>query len=89
MIPPFALQVLLENAIKHNEFSDANPLKVEIVMNGQYLKVKNNIKPKLYSVNSTGIGLKNLSTRYRLLCQRDIVIENELEIYTVKLPLIR
>jgi LytS/YehU family sensor histidine kinase len=69
MIPPCALQVLMENAIKHNEFSDANPLNIKIQMNGQFLKVSNNNKPKPYSVNSTNIGLKNLSSRFKLTCQ--------------------
>ncbi|HEX7903016.1 MAG TPA: histidine kinase [Chitinophagaceae bacterium] len=89
MIPPCALQILLENAIKHNEFTDANPLKIKMVLNGQYLKVSNNVKPKPYSVNSTGIGLKNLSSRYRIICKKDIVIEKTRESYTVKLPLIK
>ena len=89
MIPPCALQILLENAIKHNEFNDANPLKIKIAMNGQYLKVTNNSKPKLYSVTSTGIGLKNLSSRYKIICRKDIVIENTREDFTVKLPLIK
>jgi hypothetical protein len=87
-IPPCALQILLENAIKHNEFTDSNPLKIKIAMNGQYLKVSNNSKPKPYSVTSTGIGLRNLSSRYKIICRKDIVIENTREIFTVKLPLI-
>ncbi|HEX7845232.1 MAG TPA: histidine kinase [Chitinophagaceae bacterium] len=89
MIPPCALQILLENAIKHNEFTDASPLHIKIAMNGQYLKVSNNSKPKPYSVTSTGIGLKNLSSRYKIICRKDIVIENTRENFTVKLPLIK
>ena len=89
MIPPCALQILMENAIKHNEFTDANPLHIRIAMNGQYLKVSNNVKPKPYSVNSTGIGLRNLSARYKIICKKDIVIENNRENFIVKLPLIR
>ena len=89
MIPPCALQILMENAIKHNEFTEANPLRIKIAMNGKFLKVTNNAKPKLYAVNSTGIGLKNLSSRYKIICQKDIVIETTRENYTVKLPLIR
>ncbi|HEY6502996.1 MAG TPA: histidine kinase [Chitinophagaceae bacterium] len=89
MIPPCALQVLIENAIKHNEFTDSNPLLIRIAMNGQYVRVSNNAKPKLYAVNSTGIGLKNLSSRYRIISRKDIEIEKSRDSFTVKLPLIR
>jgi len=89
MIPPLALQILVENAIKHNEFNHENPLEIKIAMNNQFLNVSNNMKPKPYLVNSTGIGLKNLSSRYKLLCNRDIVIESTGKTFTVKLPLIK
>ena len=89
MIPPCALQVLIENAIKHNEFSDADPLNIKILMNGQFLKVSNNNKPKPYSVNSTNIGLKNLSSRFKLTCHKDIMIEKNKDFFTVSLPLIK
>jgi two-component system, LytTR family, sensor kinase len=88
MIPPCALQVLVENAIKHNEFSEANPLAIKISMNGQYIRISNNAKPKPYMVTSTGIGLKNLSSRYRIICKKNIVIENSRDNFIVKLPLI-
>lgn len=89
MIPPFALQILVENAIKHNEFSELKPLYIKITLNGEYLKVCNNVKPKPYLVHSTGIGLKNLSSRYKILCNKDIVVENTNEYFAVKLPLIK
>jgi len=89
MIPPCAVQVLIENAIKHNEFTDNHPLLIKIVMNGHFIRVSNNAKPKPYVVNSTGIGLKNLSSRYRIITRKDIEIEKSRDSFTVKLPLIR
>jgi two-component system, LytTR family, sensor kinase len=88
MLPPCSLQILIENAIKHNEFSSENPLLIAIEMNGKYLKVINNMRPKPYSINSTNIGLKNLNSRYKLICNKNIVIESGKEIFTVKLPVI-
>jgi two-component system, LytTR family, sensor kinase len=88
MIPPCSLQILVENAIKHNEFTEEKPLLIHIGMNEHYLKVSNNIKPKPYVVSSTGIGLRNLSSRFKILFRKDITIESTRESFTVKLPLI-
>ncbi|MEO7961187.1 MAG: histidine kinase [Ginsengibacter sp.] len=89
MILPYALQILVENAVKHNEFTDADPLYITVSLNGQYILVKNNKKPKSYAVNSTGIGLRNLSARYRLVCNKNILIEKTDNEFIVKLPLIK
>ena len=88
MMPPCSLQTVVENAIKHNEFSVEDPLKIKLSLNGEYLKVSNNKKPKPYLVDSTSTGLRNLSSRYMLVCNRNIVIENEEFHFLVKLPLI-
>jgi LytS/YehU family sensor histidine kinase len=89
MILPFALQVTVENAIKHNEFTEEKPLQISIELQGDYLLVKNNKKIKAHPEESTGIGLKNLSARYRLFCQKDISIEMSDNEFIVKLPLIQ
>ncbi|HEV2832412.1 MAG TPA: histidine kinase, partial [Hanamia sp.] len=89
MIPPFAIQITVENAIKHNEFTEEEPLKILIELEGDHLLVKNNKKIKVHPEESTGIGLKNLSARYRLFCQRDISIEMSDNEFIVKLPLIQ
>ena len=89
MILPCALQILVENAIKHNEFSDSNPLHISITANEHAIKVSNNTKPKSSFVDSTYIGLRNLNSRYRLVCNKDIIIENTEGKFTVKLPLIK
>jgi len=88
MMPPCTLQTVVENAIKHNEFSAENPLMIKLSLNGEYVKVSNNKKPKPYLVDSTSIGLRNLSSRYMLLCNKNIIIENEEFHFLVKLPLI-
>jgi sensor histidine kinase YesM len=88
MIPPCALQILVENAIKHNEFTEHDPLFIRIIMNGYHISVSNNSKPKPYAVTSTGIGLKNLSSRYKILFRKDIEIVKSRDSFTVKLPLI-
>lgn len=89
MILPCSLQMLVENAIKHNLFTEREPLLINITMNGEYLKVENNVRTKLSSVDSTKIGLYNLSNRYRLLYNKDIVIDKTDHSFTVKLPLIK
>jgi two-component system, LytTR family, sensor kinase len=88
MIPPCALQILVENAVKHNEFSTAHPMKIDISTNGTCLKVSNNLRQKGYPVSSTKIGLNNLRLRYKLVSNKDIEIENDATTYLVKLPLI-
>ncbi|MES1222001.1 MAG: sensor histidine kinase, partial [Bacteroidota bacterium] len=88
MILPCALQILVENAIKHNEFSDSNPLKIKISEDEQNIKVSNNTKPKISFTDSTNIGLRNLSSRYKLICHKDIAIQNSPGEFIVRLPLI-
>ena len=89
LIPPCALQILVENALKHNEYTDNDPLEIKISVNGHFVKVSNNVKPKPYLANPTRIGLNNLNSRYKLICNKNIEIENSVDQFTVKLPLIR
>lgn len=88
MIPPCALQMLIENAIKHNDFSPENPLQILVEKKGNYLSVSNNIHTKRYANHSTNIGLKNLNLRFQLTCKKEIIIEKTDAVYIVKLPLI-
>jgi two-component system LytT family sensor kinase len=78
-LPFFALQALLENAIKHNELTKLHPLIISIRRVGDHIFVQNNRQPKATIEHSTGSGLANLRERYRMLSGDDIVIEsNEL-----------
>lgn len=87
-IVPCALQIPLENAVKHNELSARHPLVVRIVWDGVALNVINELRPKLYVVNSTHIGLDNLRSRYQLACQKQIEVKKSDSLFIVKLPLV-
>ncbi|WP_109300950.1 sensor histidine kinase [Aquimarina sp. AU474] len=86
-LPPLALQLLVENAVKHNEISEDNPLVVSVYTTSEFLIVENEIKPRTSFVDSTGNGLINLDKRYFLLKKQHINISNTDNIFRVKLPL--
>ena len=88
LIPPAALQSLLENAVKHNQGSLKEPLLIYIKATEQGISVSHLKRPKLGNVKSLGTGLKNLKARYQLLSDQEITIEDT-EKYTVLLPLIK
>lgn len=87
-LPPMALQLLLENAVKHNVLTTAKPLHIRLSSDGQQLKVQNNIQLKSSKAYSAGIGLKNISERVFRLTGQAPVIENSHEFFTVKIPLL-
>lgn len=65
-IPPVVLPELLENAVKHNDFTADNPLSIEIRLEGDRLTVAHEKRPRTATVSSTGVGLDNLAQRFRL-----------------------
>lgn len=87
-IPPMALQLLVENAIKHNVVSRSTPLVIEINADEEELKVRNRINPKLKKELESGIGLTNISNRYTLLTRRKVSFGREGDFWVVKLPLL-
>jgi len=87
-LPPLSLQVVLENAIKHNIINESNPLQIDIYCEGMILLVKNNLQSKISSVKSTGLGLTNLKKRYSLICKTVPTFNIEDSYYIAKLPLI-
>lgn len=87
-LPPFSLQLLVENAIKHNVISEDNPLEITIKSGVDVLEVSNKINLRPAAEPSTGIGLSNLSQRYQLLLSRGIVCSAEDGLFTVIIPLI-
>ncbi|WP_353780007.1 histidine kinase [Winogradskyella sp. 3972H.M.0a.05] len=86
-IPAMSLQLLVENAVKHNEISESNPLSVSVYSDEDGIVVKNKIKPRKTFVDSTGNGLVNLNKRFKMLKKMNISISNNDELFIVKLPL--
>lgn len=79
-LPFFALQGLLENAIKHNELTKLHPLFISIKREHDFIFVRNNLQPKKTMEQSTRSGLANLRERYKMLSGDEIVIESN-EVY--------
>jgi sensor histidine kinase YesM len=87
-IVPMALQMLLENAIKHNSISITKPLKIEIKEEDGFVIVKNNLQPKTSRIVSNKIGLKNIKSRYKYLSDKEVqVIKSDSE-FVVKIPVL-
>ena len=87
-IVPLSLQLLLENAVKHNVITSEQPLRIEIYEENGYLVVENNINPKASLEKSTKVGLSNIKQRYQLVTDRQVVIEDINKVFKVKLPLL-
>lgn len=86
-LPPMSLQFLVENAVQHNVMTQNTPLTIKFFVTDKWIVVENNLQEKK-GTNGLGLGLKNLSSRYRLLAQKDIVIEKDEHQFRVKLPLL-
>jgi len=88
-IPPLSLQILIENAIKHNEASAKTPLDILIRQQNAYLIVTNSYQPKSSIPNSTQTGLSNIRKRMAFLTDRPVVVSKKKRYFEVQLPLIR
>jgi two-component system LytT family sensor kinase len=87
-IVPLSLQILMENAIKHNIVSAARPLQIDICAEAGRLVVSNTLQRKNQLIESTGIGLDNIRNRYRLLGARAVEVEEGAEQFIVRIPLL-
>lgn len=89
LIPPISLQVLAENAVKHNRFSNQDPLVLSVEFRNETIVVQNRSKEKELRRPSSRIGLNNLNERYRLTTGNEIAIEEKDGFFTVTLPLLK
>ena len=87
-IIPAAIQMLIENAIKHNVASSSRPLHINISLQNDTITVSNNKHPKKSVERSTGIGLQNIVKRYAIVSNRAVKIDNSEDFFSVDLPLI-
>ncbi len=89
LIPPISLQILVENAVKHNEFSDLSPLSINIQVEKHVMVIRNELRKKVLRKSSSKIGLQNLSERYKLITGETVEILERQNIFEVRLPLLR
>ncbi|MEM9833494.1 MAG: histidine kinase [Bacteroidota bacterium] len=89
MILPLSLQMLVENAIKHNIISDDQPLQIRVYQEGEdILVIENNLQSKISHEYSSGLGLKNIQSRYAHLSGQEVKIQNGPDKFIVRLPLL-
>jgi hypothetical protein len=85
-IVPISIQLALENAAKHNDFSAEIPLRIDVVIVNDKVEVRNNLLPLSAVVESTGVGLPSLSSRCRLALGQDIAISKTRETFAIRIP---
>lgn len=89
LLPPLTLQMLVENAVKHNNVSKHSPLNISIECTGDnWLTVRNNLQKKQGRIDSTGIGLNNIREKYRLLGLPEVQLLNNGHEFNVTIPLV-
>lgn len=87
-IIPVTIQVLLENAFKHNVLEVDRPLRIEIVTEGDFLLIRNNLQKRRIVEGSNQLGLENLKSLYRYFSTRPLQVEQTEASFTVKVPLL-
>jgi hypothetical protein len=89
LLPPLTLQLLVENAVKHNTVLPQKPLIIKIYTEGENIVVVNNLQKKTSNIPSNKLGLKTIRSKYELLKKEPIQIEETPEYFKVILPLIK
>ena len=89
-ILPMTLQMLVENAVKHNIISEKQPLDLFIrVEQDGYVTVTNNLQPKSKTESSTQFGLQSIIKRYQLLSERKVMVQQDQDTFKVRIPIIK
>lgn len=88
VVPPLALQLLLENAIKHNMSLEESPLSIHLYLEDDYLVVQNNLQERRTRETSTATGLQNIKSRYSFLTNKKVQIQQTDQHFIVKLPIL-
>jgi LytS/YehU family sensor histidine kinase len=88
LVIPCSIQLLIENATKHNIISESSPLFVKVYAKDHYIYVENNYQPRIRSDASTGVGLKNIDGQISALFNKNIEISKLPDKFIVKLPVI-
>jgi two-component system, LytTR family, sensor kinase len=86
-IPPLTLQMILENALNSNSVSRSTPLSVTISVNEDGLQIRNTLQPKM-STPADGEALENITNKFRLLCQKELIVRSDIKERCIILPLI-
>jgi len=87
-VVPLSLQLLLENAVKHNMVTSTKPLHIKIYEDNGHLVVMNNLQPKQIIKKSSGVGLENIKQRYKLLSNRKVIINQRAKDFAVAIPVL-
>jgi len=87
-VVPLSLQLLLENTIKHNVVSENKPLHIKIYFKDNYLVVENNLQKKEVLQDRKGVGLQNIVSRYAILSERKVLIDENNDSFAVYLPIL-
>jgi LytS/YehU family sensor histidine kinase len=88
-LPPLTLQLLLENAVKHNAILEETPLRIHIHTKNNHLIIENTIKRKSTLVHSNKLGLDNIRQKYKLLGGHQVLVQEDNGLFRVIIPLIK
>jgi len=88
LLPPFSLQLLLENCLKHNIVSSEQPLKIRLYNEKEWIILENPVQLKTGNHHSLGVGLENIKLRYRHLTEKPVGVFQDAGIFKIKLPVI-